>query len=40
MYKPNIGRQSQLETLDNLCRKFHRVGKSLPSHGGWECMGN
>lgn len=25
VYKPNIGRQSQLETLDNLCRKFHRV---------------
>lgn len=25
VYKPNIGRQSQLETLDSLCRKFHRV---------------
>lgn len=25
IYKPNIGRQSQLETLDSLCRKFHRV---------------
>ncbi|XP_062040922.1 protein strawberry notch homolog 2 isoform X1 [Lepus europaeus] len=25
VYKPNIGRQSQLETLDGLCRKFHRV---------------
>lgn len=25
MYKPNIGRQSQLETLDSLCRRFHRV---------------
>lgn len=26
VYKPNIGRQSQLETFDSLCRKFHRVG--------------
>nr|XP_059863255.1 protein strawberry notch homolog 2 isoform X2 [Delphinus delphis] len=25
VYKPNIGRQSQLETLDSLCRRFHRV---------------
>ncbi|XP_036026286.1 protein strawberry notch homolog 2 isoform X3 [Onychomys torridus] len=25
VYKPNIGRQSQLETLDSLCRKFHWV---------------
>ncbi|XP_059107758.1 protein strawberry notch homolog 2 isoform X1 [Peromyscus eremicus] len=25
VYKPNIGRQSQLETLDSLGRKFHRV---------------
>ncbi|XP_058393814.1 protein strawberry notch homolog 2 isoform X2 [Diceros bicornis minor] len=25
VYKPNIGRQSQPETLDGLCRKFHRV---------------
>ncbi|XP_032322031.1 protein strawberry notch homolog 2 isoform X2 [Camelus ferus] len=25
VYKPNIGRQSQLETFDSLCRKFHRV---------------
>ncbi|KAM9688413.1 protein strawberry notch homolog 2 isoform 1-T1 [Trichechus inunguis] len=25
VYKPNIGRQSQLETLDSLCRKFHQV---------------
>uniref|UniRef100_A0A8C9PBN6 Protein strawberry notch homolog 2 n=1 Tax=Spermophilus dauricus TaxID=99837 RepID=A0A8C9PBN6_SPEDA len=25
VYKPNIGRQSQLETLDSLCRKFRRV---------------
>ncbi|KAM6219700.1 protein strawberry notch homolog 2 [Rhynchocyon petersi] len=25
VFKPNIGRQSQLETLDNLCRRFHRV---------------
>ncbi|XP_037679789.1 protein strawberry notch homolog 2 isoform X2 [Choloepus didactylus] len=25
VYKPNIGRQSQLETLDGLCRRFHRV---------------
>lgn len=32
MYKPNIGRQSQLETLDSLCRKFHRVGKDLPTY--------
>lgn len=26
LYKPNIGRQSQLESFDSLCRKFHRVG--------------
>lgn len=26
VYKPNIGRQSQLETFDSLCRKFYRVG--------------
>lgn len=26
VYKPNIGRQSQLEALDSLRRKFHRVG--------------
>lgn len=26
VYKPNIGRQSQQETFDSLCRKFHRVG--------------
>ncbi|XP_059553374.1 protein strawberry notch homolog 2 isoform X3 [Myotis daubentonii] len=25
VYKPNIGRQSQLETFDSLCRKFYRV---------------
>nr|XP_048315800.1 protein strawberry notch homolog 2 isoform X2 [Myodes glareolus] len=25
VYKPNIGRQSQLETLDSLCRRFRRV---------------
>ncbi|XP_039694932.1 protein strawberry notch homolog 2 [Pteropus medius] len=25
VYKPNIGRQSQQETFDSLCRKFHRV---------------
>ncbi|XP_006876775.1 PREDICTED: protein strawberry notch homolog 2 [Chrysochloris asiatica] len=25
VYKPNIGRQSQLETLDSLCRKFRWV---------------
>lgn len=26
VYKPNIGRQSQLESLDSLSRRFHRVG--------------
>lgn len=26
VYKPNIGRQSQLETLESLRRRFHRVG--------------
>lgn len=26
VYKPNVGRQSQLETFDSLCRKFHWVG--------------
>lgn len=26
VYKPNIGRQSQLETFDSLCRKFYWVG--------------
>lgn len=31
VYKPNIGRQSQLETLDSLCRRFRRVWKDLPS---------
>ncbi|XP_039104103.1 protein strawberry notch homolog 2 isoform X2 [Hyaena hyaena] len=25
VYKPNVGRQSQLETFDSLCRKFHWV---------------
>ncbi|KAF3829670.1 hypothetical protein GH733_003934 [Mirounga leonina] len=25
VYKPNVGRQSQLETFDSLCRKFRRV---------------
>ncbi|XP_073076807.1 protein strawberry notch homolog 2 isoform X5 [Manis javanica] len=25
VYKPNVGRQSQPETFDSLCRKFHRV---------------
>ncbi|XP_059015169.1 protein strawberry notch homolog 2 isoform X3 [Mustela lutreola] len=25
VYKPNVGRQSQLETYDSLCRKFRRV---------------
>lgn len=40
VYKPNIGRQSQLETLDSLCRKFHRVGKAPPSHGIWGCTGS
>ncbi|XP_076977491.1 protein strawberry notch homolog 2 isoform X2 [Tamandua tetradactyla] len=25
VYKPNIGKQSQLETLDSLCRRFHQV---------------
>ncbi|TKC40816.1 hypothetical protein EI555_007841 [Monodon monoceros] len=31
VYKPNIGRQSQLETLDSLCRRFHRVGPDGPA---------
>lgn len=31
VYKPNIGRQSQLETLDSLCRRFHRVWKDHPT---------
>ncbi|KAK2086836.1 Protein strawberry notch 2 [Saguinus oedipus] len=34
VYKPNIGRQSQLEALESLRRKFHRVGgrcAQLPS---------
>lgn len=26
VYKPNIGRQSQLESLDSLSRRFRRVG--------------
>nr|XP_012601196.1 protein strawberry notch homolog 2 isoform X2 [Microcebus murinus] len=35
VYKPNIGRQSQLETLDSLCRKFHRVtAEAAKEH--WE----
>ncbi|XP_048197755.1 protein strawberry notch homolog 2 isoform X2 [Perognathus longimembris pacificus] len=25
VYKPNVGRQNHLETLDSLCRRFHRV---------------
>lgn len=30
VYKPNIGRQSQLESLDSLSRRFHRVGPRGP----------
>lgn len=26
VYKPNVGRQSQPETFDSLCRRFHWVG--------------
>lgn len=35
VYKPNIGRQSQLETFDSLCRKFHRV-TSEEAREPWE----
>ncbi|XP_008835403.1 protein strawberry notch homolog 2 isoform X2 [Nannospalax galili] len=35
VYKPNIGRQSQLETLDSLCRRFHRV-TAEEARGPWE----
>ncbi|XP_073910610.1 protein strawberry notch homolog 2 isoform X3 [Castor canadensis] len=35
VYKPNIGRQSQLETLDSLCRKFHRVNPEA-AREHWE----
>ncbi|XP_004688987.1 PREDICTED: protein strawberry notch homolog 2 isoform X2 [Condylura cristata] len=35
VYKPNIGRQSQLETLDGLCRKFHPVTAEV-AREHWE----
>ncbi|XP_066198121.1 protein strawberry notch homolog 2 isoform X1 [Saccopteryx leptura] len=35
VYKPNIGRQSQLETFDSLCRKFHRV-TAEDARESWE----
>ncbi|KAG8519185.1 Protein strawberry notch-2 [Galemys pyrenaicus] len=35
VYKPNIGRQSQLETLDSLCRKFHQVSAEAAKEH-WE----
>lgn len=39
LYKPNIGRQSQLETFDSLCRKFHRVGAGAGEEAGREAPG-
>uniref|UniRef100_A0A673U8Q0 Protein strawberry notch homolog 2 n=1 Tax=Suricata suricatta TaxID=37032 RepID=A0A673U8Q0_SURSU len=33
VYKPNVGRQSQLETFDSLCRKFHWVGAGCRAGG-------
>lgn len=39
LYKPNIGRQSQLETFDSLCRKFHRVGAGTGEEAGREAPG-
>lgn len=39
LYKPNIGRQTQPESLDNLLRKYHKVshpsalGAALASPG-------
>lgn len=44
VYKPNVGRQSQLETFDSLCRKFRRVrvgprGRVRVGPRGWEGAG-
>ncbi|KAG8454621.1 hypothetical protein GDO86_001007 [Hymenochirus boettgeri] len=39
LYKPNIGRQSQAETLDSLLSKYHKVSaEEAKKH--WECQYN
>lgn len=36
LYKPNIGKQSQPESLDSLQKKYRRVGGTCsPQCGGW-----
>lgn len=40
LYKPNIGKQSQPESLDSLQKKYRRVGGTCsPQCGGWGAGG-